>query len=115
MNIVCVIFDISLPGAHCRVRDTKSGYEFNLSSLKGKDYQVKSGKYIYHLSVCDEQREVCTHGDLYPGAVASCQVDGDNHRIAGTVQTCSDDSDGVWQVLFFCLLFKMFPNDVLVF
>ncbi|XP_024912478.1 cation-independent mannose-6-phosphate receptor isoform X2 [Cynoglossus semilaevis] len=70
-------------GAHCRVRDTKSGYEFNLSSLKGKDYQVKSGKYIYHLSVCDEQREVCTHGDLYPGAVASCQVDGDNHRIAG--------------------------------
>ncbi|XP_068609541.1 cation-independent mannose-6-phosphate receptor [Brachionichthys hirsutus] len=69
-------------GDDCRVRDPRSGYEFNLSSLKGKDYQVRNDIYIYHLSVCEGlQRDICTHTDT--GAVSSCQVDGSNQKIGG--------------------------------
>ncbi|XP_076612208.1 cation-independent mannose-6-phosphate receptor [Chaetodon auriga] len=69
-------------GTDCRVRDPRSGYEFDLSSLKGKDYPVRSDKYIYHLSVCEGlQRGICTHKGA--DAVASCQVDGNNQKIGG--------------------------------
>ncbi|XP_053300759.1 cation-independent mannose-6-phosphate receptor [Pleuronectes platessa] len=71
-------------GDLCRVRDPKSGYEFDLSSLKGRDYPVRSGQYIYHLSVCDGlQRGVCTKKDTGSETVSSCQADGDKHMIAG--------------------------------
>lgn len=80
---------LALPGENCRVRDPRSGYEFNLSSLKGKDYQVKNGKYVYHLSVCGglQSKDVCPHADAGSGAVSSCQVDGQNQKIGGTDQT----------------------------
>nr|QPB70590.1 insulin-like growth factor 2 receptor [Pampus argenteus] len=71
-------------GNDCRVRDPKSGYEFDLSSLKGKDYGTSSGKYTYHLSVCGGlQRGICTHKDTGNDSVSSCQVDGSIHKIAG--------------------------------
>uniref|UniRef100_A0A3B4X1H8 Insulin-like growth factor 2 receptor n=1 Tax=Seriola lalandi dorsalis TaxID=1841481 RepID=A0A3B4X1H8_SERLL len=71
-------------GDECRVRDPQSGYEFNLSSLKGRDYPVPSGKYTYHLSICEGlKRGVCTHKDTGSDLVSSCQADGDNHKIAG--------------------------------
>uniref|UniRef100_A0A8C6L0H5 Insulin-like growth factor 2 receptor n=6 Tax=Nothobranchius TaxID=28779 RepID=A0A8C6L0H5_NOTFU len=69
-------------GQDCHVRDPKSGFEFDFSSLKGKDHAVKSEKYTYHLSVCDAlQGDVCTHKDSK--SVASCQTDGNSHKIAG--------------------------------
>ena len=72
------------PGDGCRVRDPKSGYEFDLSSLKGRDYPVRSEQYIYHLSVCGGlQRGVCTEKDTGSETVSSCQVDGNKHMIAG--------------------------------
>uniref|UniRef100_A0A3Q4BKI1 Uncharacterized protein n=1 Tax=Mola mola TaxID=94237 RepID=A0A3Q4BKI1_MOLML len=68
-------------GENCQVPDSRSGYVFNLSSLKGKDYQVRHDKYIYHLSVCGGlQREICSHGN---DTVASCQVDGVSQKIGG--------------------------------
>ncbi|XP_060907562.1 cation-independent mannose-6-phosphate receptor [Labrus mixtus] len=71
-------------GVDCKVRDPRSGYEFNLNSLKGRDYPVRNGKYNYHLSVCEGlQRGICTHRDTGIETVSSCQVDGDNHKIAG--------------------------------
>uniref|UniRef100_A0A3Q3MKC2 Insulin-like growth factor 2 receptor n=1 Tax=Mastacembelus armatus TaxID=205130 RepID=A0A3Q3MKC2_9TELE len=71
-------------GENCQVRDPKSGYEFDLSSLKGKDYPVRSGKYIYHLSVCGGlQRNVCFNKGTGSELVSSCQADGDKHKIAG--------------------------------
>ncbi|XP_049613817.1 cation-independent mannose-6-phosphate receptor isoform X2 [Syngnathus scovelli] len=71
-------------GNECRVSDPRSGFEFDLSSLKGKDYPVRSDKYIYHLSVCGGlQRGVCTNKETGSDAVSSCQVDGNKHRIAG--------------------------------
>ncbi|XP_077442699.1 cation-independent mannose-6-phosphate receptor isoform X2 [Stigmatopora argus] len=71
-------------GDECRVRDPRSGFEFNLSSLKDKDYPVRSDKYIYHLSVCSGlQRNVCTGKDTGIDLVSSCQVDENNHKIAG--------------------------------
>ncbi|XP_028253968.1 cation-independent mannose-6-phosphate receptor [Parambassis ranga] len=71
-------------GKNCRVRDPKSGYEFNLSSLKGQDYSIHSGKYTYYLSVCGAlQKDVCTHHDTGIESVSSCQVEGDSHKIAG--------------------------------
>lgn len=77
--------DLVPSGDHCQVRDTKSGYMFDLSSLKGTDYSVQSGKYTYHLSVCGGlQRDVCTHKDSSGDAVASCQVDGNSQKIGGT-------------------------------
>uniref|UniRef100_A0A8C2ZCN4 Insulin-like growth factor 2 receptor n=1 Tax=Cyclopterus lumpus TaxID=8103 RepID=A0A8C2ZCN4_CYCLU len=71
-------------GDDCRVRDLKSGYELDLSSLKGKDYPVSSDKYVYHLSVCGGLKKgICTHKDTGLETVSSCQVQGDNHKIAG--------------------------------
>ncbi|XP_070781683.1 cation-independent mannose-6-phosphate receptor [Enoplosus armatus] len=71
-------------GDDCQVRDPKSGYLFNLSSLKGRDYPIKSDKYTYHLSVCGGlQKGICTHKDTGIETVSSCQVEGDTHKIAG--------------------------------
>ncbi|XP_035535041.1 cation-independent mannose-6-phosphate receptor isoform X1 [Morone saxatilis] len=71
-------------GDDCRVRDPRSGYEFDLSSLKGKDYPVRNEKYIYHLSICGGlQRGICTHKDTGSETVGSCQVEGNNHKIGG--------------------------------
>uniref|UniRef100_A0AAQ5ZQF5 Insulin-like growth factor 2 receptor n=1 Tax=Amphiprion ocellaris TaxID=80972 RepID=A0AAQ5ZQF5_AMPOC len=71
-------------GVDCRVRDPKSGYEFDLNSLKDKDYPVTNEKYTYHLSVCSAlQKDICTHTDTGIESVSSCQVDGENHKIAG--------------------------------
>ncbi|XP_076026629.1 cation-independent mannose-6-phosphate receptor [Genypterus blacodes] len=71
-------------GQECRVRDPQSGYEFNLSSLKGKDYPLKSGKYTYHLSVCGGlQRDVCPSSATGSEAVSSCQVAGNTSKVAG--------------------------------
>lgn len=71
-------------GDGCKVRDPKSGYEFNLSSLKGRDYPVTSDKYVYHLSVCGGlQKGICTHKDTGKESVSSCQVQGANQKIAG--------------------------------
>ncbi|KAM9355931.1 cation-independent mannose-6-phosphate receptor [Pholidichthys leucotaenia] len=73
-------------GTDCRVRDPKSGYEFNLSSLKGSDYSVTSGKYTYHLAVCGAvQKDICTRKDKGAETIAACQVDGKNQKIAGLV------------------------------
>ncbi|KAK5852634.1 hypothetical protein PBY51_006486 [Eleginops maclovinus] len=67
-------------GDNCHVRDPKSGYEFDLSSLKGRDYPVLSDKYVYHLAVCGGvQGDVCTHME----SVSSCQVEGSKAKIAG--------------------------------
>lgn len=80
-----IMFISPLPGDECHVRDPMGGYEFDLSSLKGMDYPVRSDKYIYHLSVCGGlQKGICTHIDTGSDLVSSCQVDGTNHRIAGT-------------------------------
>ncbi|KAM3833852.1 cation-independent mannose-6-phosphate receptor [Diretmus argenteus] len=71
-------------GDECRVVDPRTGYTFDLSSLKGTDHPVHSGKYIYHLSVCGGlQRGVCTHQGTGSQLVSSCQADGSTHRIAG--------------------------------
>lgn len=73
--------DRVVAGDHCRVRDPRSGYEFDLSSLQGRDFQVRNDKYIYHLSVCGGlARDICTHGD---SSVSSCQVDGSKMKIGG--------------------------------
>ncbi|KAG7246453.1 hypothetical protein CRUP_023341, partial [Coryphaenoides rupestris] len=69
-------------GENCRVQEPHSGHMFDLSSLKGRDFPVQSGKYTYHLSVCGGlQRGVCTHKDTGDDRVASCQADGDAHKI----------------------------------
>lgn len=76
-----------LPGENCRVLDPRSGYEFDLSSLKGKDYPVRSDKYMYHLSVCGGlQRDICTHAATATSTetVGSCQVAGSSQKIGGT-------------------------------
>ncbi|XP_028996555.1 cation-independent mannose-6-phosphate receptor isoform X2 [Betta splendens] len=71
-------------GRDCRVRDPRSSYEFDLSSLKGKDFSVKNNKYTYLLSICGGlQKDVCTPRGNGSGSVASCQVDGQNHKTAG--------------------------------
>lgn len=70
-----------LTGDSCRVRDPRSGYEFDLSSLKGRVFPVQSDKYTYHLSVCGGlQKDICTHADA---TVGSCQVDGAKQKIGG--------------------------------
>uniref|UniRef100_A0A3Q2EC35 Insulin-like growth factor 2 receptor n=1 Tax=Cyprinodon variegatus TaxID=28743 RepID=A0A3Q2EC35_CYPVA len=69
-------------GENCRVRDPKSGYEFDFSSLKDKDFSIPSDKYTYHLSVCSAlQKDVCPHKGTEP--VSSCQVSGSTHKTAG--------------------------------
>lgn len=74
-------------GDTCKVRDPRTGYEFDLSSLKDKDYQVTNGKYTYHLSVCVGLKgEVCNHVDVNK-SVSSCQADGANMKIGGRKTT----------------------------
>ncbi|KAL7888463.1 hypothetical protein AOLI_G00034370 [Acnodon oligacanthus] len=69
-------------GKECKVKDPKSGYEYNLMPLSGKDYEVKSEQYEYHFAVCGPVNTlVCPQGDK--GTVASCQVEGTSHRISG--------------------------------
>ncbi|MEQ2270167.1 hypothetical protein XENORESO_016520, partial [Xenotaenia resolanae] len=69
-------------GENCRVRDPKSGYEFDFTSLKNRDFAITSNKYSYHLSVCSElKKNVCN--DKNEESVSSCQVDGNTHKIAG--------------------------------
>uniref|UniRef100_A0A3Q4GTY1 Insulin-like growth factor 2 receptor n=1 Tax=Neolamprologus brichardi TaxID=32507 RepID=A0A3Q4GTY1_NEOBR len=71
-------------GADCRVRDPKSGYEFDLSSLKGRDYSLNAAQYTYYLSICGGlKRDVCTHKNTEGETVSSCQVAGGKHKIAG--------------------------------
>lgn len=75
-------------GDACKVHDPRSGYEFDLSSLKDKDYQVRNDKYIYHLSVCTGlKRGICNHVETVDETVSSCQVDGQNMKIGGTKTT----------------------------
>lgn len=75
---------LSLIGTDCRVRDPKSGYEFDLSSLKGRDYFLNAAKYTYYLSICGGlQKDVCTHKKTEGETVSSCQVAGGKHKIAG--------------------------------
>lgn len=77
------IFSYYVPsGANCKVKDPRSGYEFNLTPLSGKDYEVKSSQYEYHFAVCGPiKTSVCPHGEN--NMVASCQVEGSSHRISG--------------------------------
>ncbi|XP_072542274.1 cation-independent mannose-6-phosphate receptor [Salminus brasiliensis] len=81
-------------GKDCKVKDPKSGYEYSLMPLYGKDYEVKSTQYEYHFAVCGPiTTSVCPHGEK--NTVASCQVEGTNHRISGmTTQDITFD-DGV--------------------
>ncbi|XP_071019066.1 cation-independent mannose-6-phosphate receptor-like [Oncorhynchus clarkii lewisi] len=74
----------SAQGENCKVKDPRSGYIFDMSSLSGKDYMVKSGQYQYHFSVCGGlQRGICTHKDTGSDQASVCQVEGSTHRIAG--------------------------------
>uniref|UniRef100_A0A667ZHY3 Insulin-like growth factor 2 receptor n=1 Tax=Myripristis murdjan TaxID=586833 RepID=A0A667ZHY3_9TELE len=74
-------------GDNCRVRDPRTGYEFDLTSLMGRDFPVSNDKYKYHLSVCGGlSRGVCTNKDKGSELVSSCQVEEGSspvHRIAG--------------------------------
>uniref|UniRef100_A0A8C1I7W5 Insulin-like growth factor 2 receptor n=1 Tax=Cyprinus carpio TaxID=7962 RepID=A0A8C1I7W5_CYPCA len=59
-------------GENCIVKDPKSGYEYNLTSLAGKDYEVKKLSYEYHFAVCGPlTSSVCPHG--LSNSVSSCQ------------------------------------------
>ncbi|KAI2652218.1 Cation-independent mannose-6-phosphate receptor [Labeo rohita] len=59
-------------GENCKVKDPKSGYEYNLTPLAGKDYQVKDMNYEYNFAVCGPVTStVCPHGPS--NSVSSCQ------------------------------------------
>ncbi|XP_024119822.2 cation-independent mannose-6-phosphate receptor [Oryzias melastigma] len=71
-------------GENCRVQDPRSGFQFDLSSLKNRDFTVSNEKYVYHLSVCGPlQKGVCTHRESGAESVSSCQVTGSSQKIAG--------------------------------
>ncbi|XP_051500970.1 cation-independent mannose-6-phosphate receptor-like [Myxocyprinus asiaticus] len=81
-------------GENCKVRDPKSGYEYNLAPLAGKDYEVKGLHYEYHFAVCGPiTTSVCPHGPS--GLVSSCQIEGQNHRIAGIANQNVTFDDGI--------------------
>ncbi|XP_061097950.1 cation-independent mannose-6-phosphate receptor [Conger conger] len=81
-------------GDNCVVRDPRSGYTFDLTSLSGKDYKVKSQQYEYQFAVCGSLKEkICTHKDT--GNVSSCQVEGSTHRIAGLATQTLTYNDGL--------------------
>uniref|UniRef100_A0A8B9KQH5 Insulin-like growth factor 2 receptor n=1 Tax=Astyanax mexicanus TaxID=7994 RepID=A0A8B9KQH5_ASTMX len=81
-------------GTDCKVRDPRSGYEYNLNLLAGTDYEVKSSQYEYHFAVCGPiTSSVCPHGDK--NTVASCQVEGSRHRISGVATKNLTFDDGV--------------------
>lgn len=85
-------------GANCKVKDPRSGYEFDLTPLSGKDYEVKSLQYEYHFAVCGPiKTSVCPHG----GNVSSCQVETSSQRISGKYG-------------FFNMLFLYQPKHVLL-
>lgn len=80
-------------GENCKVTDPKSGYEYNLMPLAGKDYEVKGSNYEYHFAMCGPLKtSVCPHG---PDSVSSCQVEGDKHRIAGIANQNLTFDDGI--------------------
>ncbi|XP_066532658.1 cation-independent mannose-6-phosphate receptor isoform X2 [Hoplias malabaricus] len=81
-------------GENCKVKDPRSGFEYDLSPLSGKDYEVSSEKYKYHLAVCGPIKDsVCPNVDKKQ--VASCQVEGSIKKISGlSTQTLTFD-DGV--------------------
>ncbi|KAJ8270708.1 hypothetical protein GJAV_G00118320 [Gymnothorax javanicus] len=83
-------------GDNCKVRDPRSGYEFDMTPLAGKDYTVKSGNYEYQFAVCGAlSKKICTDKDTGSETVSACQVEGSTHRIAGlTTQTLTYD-DGL--------------------
>uniref|UniRef100_A0A8C7QBA3 Insulin-like growth factor 2 receptor n=1 Tax=Oncorhynchus mykiss TaxID=8022 RepID=A0A8C7QBA3_ONCMY len=87
----------SAQGENCKVKDPRSGYMFDMSSLSGKDYMVKSGQYQYHFSVCGGlKRGICTHKDTGNDQVSACQVKDSTHRIAGMAsQTLSYVGDQI--------------------
>ncbi|XP_029607760.1 cation-independent mannose-6-phosphate receptor [Salmo trutta] len=87
----------SAQGENCKVKDPRSGYMFDMSSLSGKDYMVKSGQYQYHFSVCGGlQKGICTHKDTGNDQVSACQVKDSTHRIAGMAsQTLSYVGDQI--------------------
>lgn len=81
-------------GEKCKVKDPKSGYEYNLKPLAGKDYEVKGLGYEYHFAVCGPiTTSVCPHGPS--NTVSSCQVEGQKHRIAGVANQNLTFDDGI--------------------
>ncbi|XP_050994418.1 LOW QUALITY PROTEIN: cation-independent mannose-6-phosphate receptor [Labeo rohita] len=81
-------------GENCKVKDPKSGYEYNLTPLAGKDYQVKDMNYEYNFAVCGPVTStVCPHGPS--NSVSSCQVEGSTHRIAGLANQNLTFDDGI--------------------
>uniref|UniRef100_A0A672Q5X8 Cation-independent mannose-6-phosphate receptor-like n=1 Tax=Sinocyclocheilus grahami TaxID=75366 RepID=A0A672Q5X8_SINGR len=81
-------------GENCKVEDPKSGYEYNLTPLAGKDYEVKDLSYEYHFAVCGPvTSSVCPHGPS--NSVSSCQVEGSTHRIAGLANQNLTFDDGI--------------------
>ncbi|KAF5900285.1 cation-independent mannose-6-phosphate receptor-like, partial [Clarias magur] len=79
-------------GTDCKVKDPRSGYEFDLSSLSGTDYEVKNPQYEYHFAVCGPLKStVCAHG----ADVSSCQVEGTTHRICGLPNQNLTFDDGI--------------------
>ncbi|XP_041951218.1 cation-independent mannose-6-phosphate receptor-like isoform X1 [Alosa sapidissima] len=82
-------------GENCKVQDPRSSHVFDLSSLSGQDYEVKIDKYEYHFAVCGGLKTgVCKHKEA-GGAVASCQVEGSSHRIAGLATQNLTYEDGL--------------------
>lgn len=76
------VYFLFFTGQNCKVKDPKSGYEYNLTPLGGKDYDVKGLGYEYQFAVCGPiTTSVCPHGPS--NTVSSCQVEGQTHRIAG--------------------------------
>ncbi|XP_062406227.1 cation-independent mannose-6-phosphate receptor [Sardina pilchardus] len=82
-------------GENCTVQDPRSSHVFDLRPLGGQDYDVKVDKYDYHFAVCGGlSTGVCKHKDL-GGEVASCQVEGSSHRIAGLATRSLTYEDGL--------------------
>ncbi len=94
-------------GENCKVKHPKSGYEYNLTPLAGKDYEVKDLSYEYHFAVCGPvTSSVCPHGPS--NSVSSCQVEGSAHRIAGEFVLFSIKTELVGH--FFSFMFKRIVN-----
>ncbi|KAJ8009057.1 hypothetical protein DPEC_G00084890 [Dallia pectoralis] len=71
-------------GENCQVQHPGSGYVFDMSSLSGKDYVVRSGRYQYQFSVCGGLKAgICTHKESGKDQVSACQMEGNTHKITG--------------------------------
>ena len=57
-------------GRNCLVRDTVDGHTYDLSPLKGKDYNVLTDAFNYTLSLCGPVQNTVCAGDN----VGGCQV-----------------------------------------